>query len=392
MVHKILAIAALTLFGMAAMAQQGGNQISNADIVKMLKAGVEQNTVKWVIDNSTGKLDAAPAALQKLKAAGASQTILDAVTSKSTIAHHAAAAAHAPKTAKHSTKIQHGASAGSLLTNPATASSFAKKVESLQGETCEDNLQTVDDCHASHKTGCTQSANPRYDAYLNYLKNGLPDPTSTASSSVSGGSALDANFFASLESAIPDTLTSTNHAQHATDLAQQGEGQIVTLIGTVFYTLHGGSETCNCQLSGDESVVDFHIGVGFGAFPLSDSVLNQLRGGTEYSAILSPADQHLLDQPSVVVEMTPYYREQFHPAWTLAKVQSVTGKQVKVTGQLMIDNVHHIPKDDCGLGDADTSKCWRASTWEVHPVTNFQVCSVDHCDASSTNWVNLDEM
>jgi hypothetical protein len=95
---------------------------------------------------------------------------------------------------------------------------------------------------------------------------------------------------------------------------QQGEGQIVTLIGTVFYTLHGGSETCNCQLTGDESVVDFHIGVGFGAFPLSDSVLNQLRGGTEYSVILSPSDQHLLDQPSVVVEMTPYYREQFHPA------------------------------------------------------------------------------
>ena len=72
-VHKILAIAALMLFGTAALAQQGGNQISNADIAKMLKAGVELNTVKWVIDNSTGKLDATPAALQKLKAAGASQ-------------------------------------------------------------------------------------------------------------------------------------------------------------------------------------------------------------------------------------------------------------------------------------------------------------------------------
>jgi hypothetical protein len=46
MVHKLLAIAALTLFAMAALAQQGGNQISDADIVKMLKAGVEQNTVK----------------------------------------------------------------------------------------------------------------------------------------------------------------------------------------------------------------------------------------------------------------------------------------------------------------------------------------------------------
>jgi hypothetical protein len=110
-----------------------------------------------------------------------------------------------PPTPRKPRSIKHGASAGSMLTNPATASSFAKKVESLQGETCEDNLQTVDDCHASHKTGCTQSANPRYDAYLNYLKNGLPDPISPASSSVNGGSALDATFFASLESAIPDT-------------------------------------------------------------------------------------------------------------------------------------------------------------------------------------------
>jgi hypothetical protein len=279
-----------------------------------------------------------------------------------------------------------------MLTNPATAASFAKKVESLQGETCEDDLQTVDDCHSSHKTGCTHSANPGYDAYLNYLKNGLPDPNATWSSTVNGGNVLDANFFATLESGIPDTLTSTNHAQHATDLAQQGEGQIVTLIGTVFYTLHGGSETCNCQLSGDESVVDFHIGVGFGPFPLSATVLSQLQAGSEYSRILSPADQHVLDQPSVVAEMTPYYREQFHPAWTLAKVQGVTGRQVKITGQLMIDNVHHIPKDDCGLADANTSKCWRASTWEVHPVTSFQVCSVDHCDENSTNWVNLDDM
>ena len=387
--HRIFALVVLAFCGIATLAQTG-SQVTNAEIIKMLKAGVDQNTVKWVIENSTTKLDGSPEALQKLKAAGASQAILDAVSAKSTSAHPAAAG-HAPK-AKHSTKIKHGASAGSLLTNPATATAFAKKVESLQGETCEDDLQTVDDCHASHKTGCTQSQNPRYDAYLNYLKNGLPDPASTASSSINGGSALDANFFASLESGIPDTLTSTNHAQHATDLAQQGEGQMVTIIGTVFYTLHGGSETCNCQLTGDQSVVDFHIGVGFGAFPLSDSVLSQLRSGSEYSSILSPSDQHLLDQPSVVVEMTPYYREQFHPAWTLAKVQSVTGKQVRVTGQLMIDNVHHLPKDDCGLLDADTSKCWRASTWEIHPVTSFQVCSVNHCAANSTDWVNLDDM
>src|SRR5258705_6430664 len=99
MVHKILAIGALTLFAMAALAQQGGTQISNADIVKMLKAGVEQNTVKWVIDNSTGKLDATPAALQKLKAAGASQAILEAGASKTTNSQQAPASP--PQTAEH---------------------------------------------------------------------------------------------------------------------------------------------------------------------------------------------------------------------------------------------------------------------------------------------------
>ena len=371
---------------MAALAQTG-NKASNAEIVKMLKAGVDQATVEWVIDNSTAKLDASPAALQTLKAAGASQAILDAVKAKAA----KTTAAHVT-TPAHSKKIKHGAAVGALLTNPTTSATTAKDVESLQPETCEDNLQTADDCHGSHKTGCSKSENPNYDAYLNYLKNGLPDPASTASATVNGGNPLDANFFASLESGIPDTLTTRNHAQHATELAQQGEGQIVTVIGTVFYSLHGGSETCNCQLSGAEAVVDFHIGVGFGAFPLGDTVLSKLRSGSVYSNILSPPDQHVLDQVSVIVEMTPYYREQFHPAWTLAKVQGITGKQIKVTGQLMIDNDHHKPADDCGLGDADTSKCWRASVWEVHPVTSFQVCSADSCTANSANWVNLDDM
>ena len=220
----------------------------------------------------------------------------------------------------------------------------------------------------------------------------MPDPGSAPSGDVNGGNPLGADFFAQLESGIPDTLGSTNHAQHATELAQLGDGQIVTLIGTLYYTIHGGSETCNCQLSGDNSLVDFHIGIGFADFPLSTDVLTQLRGGSEYSQILSVQDQHVLDQASVVVEMTPYYREQFRPGWTLDKVQNATGRQVRVTGQLMIDNVHHKPADDCGLGDADPGKCWRLSVWEVHPVSSFQVCNADHCDASSTNWVNLEDM
>lgn len=386
------------LFGLCGFlaSAQNSNQVTNADISKMLKAGVDQKVVKWVIDNSDGKmLDAAPAAIQALKAAGASQPVLDAVSAKVAKAKKApapASAITARKTAVHSTKITHATATVAALRNPATSARTLKQIESLRGETCEDNLETVDDCHANHKTGCTHSENPGYDAYLNYLKNSLPDPASTPSADVNSGKPLGADFFAHLESGIPDTLTSTNHAQHATELTQLGEGQIVTLIGTLYYTIHGGSETCNCQLSGDDSVIDFHIGVGFTDFPLSADVLTQLRNGSDYSRILSVQDQHALDQPSVVVEMTPYYREQFRPGWTLGKVQNATGRQVKVTGQLMIDNVHHKPADDCDLGDAEFGKCWRLSVWEVHPVTSFQVCNADHCDASSTNWVNLEDM
>src|SRR6266852_6817225 len=391
MVLRMATIVFLGWCGIMAFAQPAPNQVTNAEIVKMLKAGVDQRLVKWVIENSDGKmLDVSPTAIQALKAAGGSQAILDAVSAKTKKAPHAAATA-APKK-MHSAKIKHGAAVGAALRNPTTSARTEKQVESLQGETCEDTLQTVDDCHANHKTGCTHSENPRYDAYLNYLKNSLPDPGSAPSGEVNGGNPLGADFFAQLESGIPDTLGSTNHAQHATELAQLGEGQIVTLMGTLYYAIHGGSETCNCQLSGDDSLIDFHIGIGFADFPLSADVLTQLRGGSEYSQILAVQDQHVLDQASVVVEMTPYYREQFRPGWNLGTVQNATGRQVRVTGQLMIDNVHHKPADDCGLGDADTGKCWRLSVWEVHPVSSFQVCNADHCDANSTSWVNLEDM
>jgi hypothetical protein len=142
--------------------------------------------------------------------------------------------------------------------------------------------------------------------------------------------------------------------QQATDLAQQGEGQIVTLIETVFYTLHGGSETCNCQLTGDESVVGFSHCSGVCGLPFE-------RFGSE-----STSGWHCIRRNSF-------------------SRRSTSARSAKRSGG-------NDAKDDYGLGDADSSECWRASTWEVHPASNFQVCSVDHCDASSTNWVNLHKM
>jgi hypothetical protein len=387
--RKICLAMAFFVF-VAALAGQT-NPLTNADVTKMLKAGVRHDVIKKIIESTPGAYDMNAEHVRALKAAGATQGILDAMAKRRAATTTAAAAAVArPRVSTH----KHGATAGDKLRNPdpKKSAAFASLVESLQPETCEDNISTVDDCHGNHKTGCSHSQNPNYDAYLNYLKNGLPDASAAASAAVNNGNPLDQAFFANLEGTVPDTLTSTNHGQHAQELASLGEGQIVTLIGTLFYAMASGSETCNCQLSGDDSVVDFHIGAGFAPFPLSADVLDQLRNGASHKSILNLADQHKLEQPSVVVEMTPYYREQFRPGWTLGRVQMATGRQVKVTGQLMFDNAHNKPADDCGLSDADGSKCWRASIAEIHPVTSFQVCSTDQCDANSANWVNLEDI
>ena len=99
-----------------------------------------------------------------------------------------------------------------------------------------------------------------------------------------------------------------------------------------------------------------------------------------------------IDKTSVVAEMTPHTRA---PKWTFARVNSLQGQQVKVVGQLMIDNVHLNVNDDCGFPGA-TASCWRSTVWEVHPVTQFYVCSLKNklCDQSSPDsaWTSLDNV
>ena len=391
MILRISVTIVCALCAVIAIAQTS-NQVTNADIVKMLKAGVDQKVVKWVVSNSDGTtLDSSPAALQSLKSAGASQSVLDAVSRKAAKKTTSGAAPAAKKRAVHPAKVTHAASTVKRLKDPNSASRTASEINSLQPETCAANLQTVDDCHDNYKAGCTHSERPNYDAYLDYLKNSMQDPASPPVD-LNHGNPIDAAFLSNLENNTPDTLTAYNHAQHAADLADMGEGQIVSVTGTLYYAIHGGAESVNCQLSGDESLVDFHIGIGFSDFPLGSSVLDELRSGKDFRSVLQQADQLTLEQNSFVVEMTPYYREQFKPGWTMSKVQSATGRQVRVNGQLMIDNFHHKSSDDCGLADANPAKCWRLSVWEFHPVTGFQVCNADHCDANSTNWVNLEDM
>jgi len=265
-----------------------------------------------------------------------------------------------------------------------TTQELLKAAATIKAETCVDGL-TMDECHQQYPGGCTKSDTPRYDAYLNFLKNRMPDPTSIPRR------AIDRQLLEHLEQGIPPSLTKYNHATNVNAFLQLGEGQIHSLIGYLYYATGEGPESCNCAL-GTKGTADFHIGVGFDPFPARSTALDALRRGAELSDHrIAPNESLNLKQQSMVVEMTPHYREQFHRSWDLHRVQQVTGKQVKVVGQLMIDNYHADTSQDCGLA-GHAPNCWRASVWEIHPVTEFYVCtSSAPCAPDSASWKRLEE-
>lgn len=239
---------------------------------------------------------------------------------------------------------------------------------------CAEVIDTGD-CHTRYPAGCNDSG--QFDATLNYFKNrtefGLTAPQRL----------LTKDDFPQLERAIPSGLSTKNHKAFVPQLAALGEGQIVSLVGYLYPSKPEGAESSNCKLEGDETEVDFHLYVGFDA-----DVANDLRAGKEFNG----AQKKDLNRKSVIVEMTPHYRAEFQPKWTFKRIGDLTGRQIKAVGQLMIDNEHNIASQNCGRSDAKMASCWRASVWELHPVTEFYVCPTNNCAPDAPSWQTIDQL
>ena len=277
------------------------------------------------------------------------------------------------------------------------AHQLASQAGQQKAATCpKPNNLTLQQCHDQFPDGCSTSAHPTYDAYLNFLKDQDP-AVDLASTGLLGGS-----DFGKLESQLAHLtgharrghrggggLTSTNHASFAQQLAGKGEGNIYTAIAYIYFAEDTGasnppnSETCNCRLL-TPNTFDFHIGLGF------DKALADKIRQTKPQPV--PHHPTMMEKTSVVAEMTPYARTTRHPNWGFDKVHALQGQQVKVVGQLMVDNDHFNAQDDCGFHGAGTG-CWRSTVWEIHPILKFYVCNVSSgCDASSPDsaWTDLD--
>jgi hypothetical protein len=121
-----------------------------------------------------------------------------------------------------------------------------------------------------------------------------------------------------------------------------------TVRGFVLEVMVGGKETCNCHAINDDER-DTHI-----ALTLSD--------GAEKNQ-------------SVVAEVTPRTRLLRQKAgnndWTTAMLKrNIQGKWVEITGWLLFDFEHIQEAENTNPGG---SQNWRATCWELHPVTSITV-------------------
>ena len=122
----------------------------------------------------------------------------------------------------------------------------------------------------------------------------------------------------------------------------------VILSGYVFNVKMGGIETCNCR-NQEEKYRDTHIE-------------------------LTPDEEHIGPEFRVIVEVTPRIRAIMAVKgidWSTEELKNtLIGHKIKVEGWLFYDAEH---ESQSFATNPAGERNWRASCWEIHPVTNINI-------------------
>jgi hypothetical protein len=139
------------------------------------------------------------------------------------------------------------------------------------------------------------------------------------------------------------------------DVDRFDQKKAATVTGFVINVKVGGVETCNCKAT-DPLDRDTHIELAL--------------------------SKHAPETQRVIVEVTPRVRAQMaarHPAvdWTTETLRDrgahgIKGTWVQVTGWLLFDDMHIDQAENTNPGNPSN---WRATCWEIHPVTKITVLS-----------------
>jgi hypothetical protein len=196
-------------------------------------------------------------------------------------------------------------------------------------------------------TGCGDGG----DAFLNESKNRTDAPTS-------GITTLTLDQIRALSQPSNWPTGSPRASIQGTDK----EGSPVAVRAFLLKAKAEGAESCNCGLT-KRADTDVHL-VLVSNLPDLD-------------------DQDQVDEAeanSVTAEISSRMRLKGHPAWVHKNINDFEGEYVRLTGRLMLDTKHLPPN----------RKLKRATNWEVHPITRFQVCQTTKAKCDQTtgapNW------
>lgn len=147
---------------------------------------------------------------------------------------------------------------------------------------------------------------------------------------------------------IDPTVTLSRMLAPGNDEGRFSESRAASITGYVVHVAkRGSSETCNCHET-DPLFTDTHI-----------------------ELVIDPS--HANKNQRVVVEVTPRLRAIMAAQgedWTSDALQDLEGKQVTFTGWMLWDWRH---KKDSENTDPNDPQNWRATSWELHPVTGIEV-------------------
>jgi len=146
---------------------------------------------------------------------------------------------------------------------------------------------------------------------------------------------------------IDPTITLEKMLTPGDDENRFSESNAATITGYVVDVKSGSKETCNCH-NGDPLFMDTHIEV----------VIDKSHAGKNQR---------------VIVEVTPRLRAIMADKgidWTTDHLKNLEGKQVSFSGWLLWDWRH---KKDAENTDPGGSRNWRATSWEIHPVTDIEI-------------------
>jgi hypothetical protein len=189
--------------------------------------------------------------------------------------------------------------------------SFGQELISIEGLDCDLN-------------GSARPERPEYK--LNEYKNRYHFPTKS-----------DYDITITLQ----QLMTSGDEGKFSVDKAA-----IIT--GYVFNVKMGGVETCNCKTK-NPNYRDTHIE-------------------------LTPDNQHTSPEYRVIVEVTPRIRAIMAAKgidWSTETLkETLIGHNVKISGWIFFDAEH---KGQAFTNNPSNERDWRASCWEIHPITYIKV-------------------